>query len=163
THRRVKRQVWRDRWKILRVERQNMLQAFDAVGHQQSNRAENQHRYGVLLPIMVLFWINAAKLVEQPLDRSEEARQRLPVPHEYPLQTITCPDVNRRNYKEDYGNENKHKISHINAPYDRFALAQALCRRYRIEMLVFLKRTLASALQIAKWQGFPACRLQAGD
>jgi len=30
-------------------------------------------------------------------------------------------------------------------------------------MLVFLKRPLASALQIAKWQGFPACRLQAGD
>jgi hypothetical protein len=56
-----------------------------------------------------------------------------------PLQTITCPNVKRRNYKEDYGNENEHKISHLNAPCDRLSKAQAWCQRYQLEMLVFLR------------------------
>jgi hypothetical protein len=68
-------------------------------------------------------------------DQSNEIFQA----HDYPLQTITCPNVKRRNYKEDYGNENEHKITHLNAPCDRLSKAQAWCQRYQLEMLVFLR------------------------
>src|SRR6266508_156184 len=112
TRRRVKRQVWGDRWKILRVERQNMLQAFDPVGQQQSDRAEHEHRYGILLPVLVLLRINAAKLVEQPLDRSEEARQRLPVALEYTIHVAAERLGYRENYRRKEQNLNPSIYSH---------------------------------------------------
>ena len=81
--RRIECKVRRHGSKILWIQRQDMLQAFDGVGHEQSDRAEHEHRQGVLLPVLLLLGINAAEPVNQPLDRSEEARQRLPVALEY--------------------------------------------------------------------------------
>ena len=94
----IEREVRGHRSKILRIQRQDMLQAFDAVGHQQCDRAEHEHRQSILLPVLVLLRINAAKLVEQPLNRSEEARQRLLVPLEYTIHVA----AERLGYRENY-------------------------------------------------------------
>ena len=83
-----------------------MLQPFDTVSHQQSNRAEDEHGNGILFPVLVLLWINAAKLVEQPLDPSEQARQRLPVPLEYTIHVAAERLDDRENYRRKEQNLN---------------------------------------------------------
>ena len=57
----------------------HMLQPLDGVGHEQRDGAEEKHRKRVLLPILLLFGIDTAEAINQPLDRPEEARQRLAV------------------------------------------------------------------------------------
>ena len=81
---RVKCQVRRHRAEILRIERQNMLPTLDAVSDEQSDRAEDQHTQSVLLPVLLLLGIHAAKLIEQSLYRSEQARQRFLISFEDP-------------------------------------------------------------------------------
>ncbi len=45
------------------LQRQEGLQAQNRVGHQHGEEAENQHGNGVLLPMLFLFGIDAAKAV----------------------------------------------------------------------------------------------------
>jgi hypothetical protein len=93
-----------------------VLQAFDAVGHQQGDRAEHQHRQGILLPVLLLLRINAAKLVEQTLDPSEEARERLPVSLKY---TMHVP-AERLGYRENY----RRKEQNLNPPIYRHDISR---------------------------------------
>src|SRR6185312_16985301 len=80
----VKRQVRRHRTEILWIERQNLLQTFDAIGDEQSDRAKDQHAQSVLFPVLLDLGIHAAKLIEQSLYRSEQPRQRFLISFEDP-------------------------------------------------------------------------------
>ena len=94
-----------------------MLQAFDAVGHQQSDCAEHEHCQRVLLPVVLLFRINATQLVDEPLDRPEETRQRLPVAFENTLhvgaQRLGYGENNRRIERNLNPSIYRHDISRL--------------------------------------------------
>src|SRR5262249_45721993 len=74
--------VRRDRSEALRIQRQDLLQALDCVCNQQRDGAENQQLERVGFPVLALPRVDAAEPVEQPFDRPEKARQRLPVAFE---------------------------------------------------------------------------------
>src|SRR5689334_11208351 len=67
---------------MLRIERQNLLQTLDAVSDEQGKEAESENGQSVLLRILLLAGIHAAKLVDQSLDGSKHTGQRLPVAFE---------------------------------------------------------------------------------
>ena len=74
-HRRVEGEIGRDRVEMLRVERQNRLQALQGVKSEEARKAEGEHGEAIADPTLLLTLVDAAQRIEDALDRTQERRQ----------------------------------------------------------------------------------------
>ena len=74
-HRRVEGKIGADRVEMLRVERQNCLQALQGVKRQEPHEAERQHGKAVAEPALLLMFVDAAHGIDDALDRTQERRK----------------------------------------------------------------------------------------
>ena len=75
---------------VLRIERQQMLEAQHEIREQHARQAEQQHAAGVARPVLILGRIDAAQAIDRPLDRAEP-RER-PVVHANEIQSQRLGD-----------------------------------------------------------------------
>lgn len=84
---------------MLGIQGEDMVQSFDAVGHQQGDRAKGKQCQRIALPRLLLSRVNSAESVGPSFEWTEEARQRLPLP----LEDTKHEDAERfRNKKNNY-------------------------------------------------------------
>jgi hypothetical protein len=82
---RVEREIRTHRAEVLRIERQDSLQAENAIGEQAADKTEHQEGKGVLLPGLLLLRLNAEEPVEQPFEGAEErVEKRLSLSVQHP-------------------------------------------------------------------------------
>ena len=73
--RRIEGEIGGDRVEMLRVERQNRLQALQGVKRQEAHKAKGQHGKAIADPALLLTLVYAAQRIEDALDRTQQRRQ----------------------------------------------------------------------------------------
>ena len=85
-----------------------VLQAKDAIGHRGGDKAENQHRDAILLPVLLAFGIDAQHAVNEPFQPAQCAGPETYRPRLFRIENLKQINPQRlgdRHQEEDVNRE----------------------------------------------------------
>ena len=112
-HRRIEREIGRNRVEALRIERQHILQPLQRVKRQETDDAKSEHGHRIDEPALLARRIDAGEFVEDALDRCENRRQKRAFASEH------ARDIGaERKCRREYRRENKGDLRPTNGCHD---------------------------------------------